>query len=57
LVSKNKKIKIHKTKLLPVVLYGCQKLRFLTSREKHIQEGFFKRALRRIFGPEGEHKE
>jgi hypothetical protein len=34
LISKNLKIKIYKTVILPVVLYGCETW-FLTLREKH----------------------
>jgi len=34
LLSKNLKVKIHKTKILPVVLYGCETW-LLTLREEH----------------------
>jgi hypothetical protein len=45
LLSKNIKIRIHKTVILPVVLYGCETWS-LTLREEHRL-----RVLRRIFGP------
>jgi hypothetical protein len=44
------KIKIHKTIILPVVLYGCETLS-LTLREEHRLRVFENRVLRRIFGP------
>jgi hypothetical protein len=44
------KIKIHKTIILPVVLYGCETLS-LTLREEHRWRVFENRVLRRIFGP------
>jgi hypothetical protein len=44
------KIKIYKTIILPVVLYGCETLS-LTSREEHRLRVFENRVLRRIFGP------
>jgi hypothetical protein len=44
------KIKIYKTIILPVVLYGCETLS-LTLREKHRLGVFENRVLRRIFGP------
>jgi hypothetical protein len=50
LLSKNVKIKIYKTIILPVVLYGCG-TRSLTSREEHRLKVFENRVLRRIFGP------
>ena len=43
-------IKIYKTIILPVVLYGCEKL-FLTLREECSSTVFENRILRRIFGP------
>jgi hypothetical protein len=48
-VSKNIKIRIYKTIILPVVLYGC-KISSLTLREEHRLRVFEKRVLRRIFG-------
>jgi hypothetical protein len=47
---KNLKIKIYKTVILPVVLYGCETW-FLTSGEEHRLRGFENRVLRKIFGP------
>jgi hypothetical protein len=44
-------IKIHRTIILPVVLYGCETW-FLTLREEHRLRVFENRVLRRIFGPE-----
>jgi hypothetical protein len=49
LISKNLKIKIHKTVILPVVLYGC-KTWSLTLRDEHRLRVFENRVLRRIFG-------
>jgi hypothetical protein len=50
LISKNLKIKIYKTVILPVVLYGC-KTWSLTFREKHRLRVFENRVLSRKFGP------
>jgi hypothetical protein len=50
LISKNVKIKTHKTIILPVVLYGC-KTWSLTLREECRLRVFEKRVLRRLFGP------
>jgi hypothetical protein len=50
LLSKNLKIRIYKTIILPVVLYGCETWS-LTLREDHILRMFENRVLRRIFGP------
>jgi hypothetical protein len=47
---KNLKIGIYKTKILPVVLYGCETWS-LTLREEHRLGVFENRVLRRIFGP------
>jgi hypothetical protein len=44
------KIKIYKTIILPVVLYGCETFSF-TLREEHRLRVFENRVLRRIFGP------
>jgi hypothetical protein len=49
-LSKNIKIKIYKTVILPVVLYGCKTWSF-TLREEHRLKAFDNRVLRRIFGP------
>jgi hypothetical protein len=50
LLSRNVNVKIYKTIILPVVLYGCQTWS-LTSREEHRLREFENRVLRRIFGP------
>jgi sorting nexin-29 len=50
LISKNLNIKIHKTVILPVVLYGCE-IWFLTLGEEHRLRVFENRVLRKIFGP------
>ena len=50
LLSKNLKIKIYRTIIFPVVLYGC-KTWSLTLREKHRLRVFENRVLRKIFGP------
>jgi hypothetical protein len=47
---KNIKIKIYRTMILPVVLYGCETWS-LTLREKRRLRVSQNRALRRIFGP------
>jgi hypothetical protein len=49
-LSKNTKIRIYKTIILPVVLYGCEILS-LTLRVEHRLRVFENRMLRRIFGP------
>jgi hypothetical protein len=53
LISNNLKIKIYKTVILPVVLYGCETWS-LTSSEEHSLRVFESRALRKIFGPKRE---
>ena len=53
LVSKILKIKIHRTIILPVVLYGC-KTRSLTLTEERRLRVFENRVLRGIFGPKRE---
>ena len=50
LPSKNIKIKIYRTIIFPVVLYGCATWS-LTLREEHRLRVFKNRALRKIFGP------
>jgi hypothetical protein len=50
LLSKNAKVRIYKTIILPVVLYGCETWS-LTFREEHKLRVFESRVLRRIFGP------
>ena len=52
LLSKNLKIKIYKTIILPVVLHGCE-TRSLTLREECRLRVFENRILRRIFEPKG----
>jgi hypothetical protein len=49
-LSKNIKIRIYKTIILPVVLYGCETWS-LTLRDEHRLRVFENRVLRRIFGP------
>jgi hypothetical protein len=49
-LSRNLKVEIYKTIILPVVLYGCETWS-LTLREEHRLTVFENRALRRIFGP------
>jgi len=50
LLSTNLKIKIHRTIILSVVLYGC-KTWTLTLREERRLRVFENRVLRRMFGP------
>jgi hypothetical protein len=50
LPSKIVKIRIYKTTIFPVVLYGCE-IGFLTLREEHRFWVTENRVLRRIFGP------
>jgi hypothetical protein len=50
LLSRNIKVKIYKTMILPFVLYGCETWS-LTLREEHRLRVFENRVLRRIFGP------
>jgi hypothetical protein len=53
LLSKNLKIRIYKTIILPVVLYGCE-IWSLTIREEQRLRVFENRVLRRITGPKRE---
>jgi hypothetical protein len=53
IISINQRIKIYKTVILPIVLYGCETWS-VTLREEHRLRGFESRVLRRIFGPERE---
>jgi hypothetical protein len=53
LIPKNLKIKIYKTVILPVVLYGCETWS-LTLREEHRLRVSVNRMLRRIFGSKRE---
>jgi len=50
LLSKNLKIKIYRTIILPVVLYGCETCS-LTLREERKLRVFENRVSRRMFGP------
>jgi hypothetical protein len=50
LPSRNVKVKIYKTVILPFVLYGCETWS-LTLREEHRLRVFENRVLRRIFEP------
>jgi hypothetical protein len=50
LLSKNIKIIIYETILVPVVLYGCETWSLIL-REEHRLRVLEKRVLRRIFGP------
>jgi hypothetical protein len=47
------KIKIYRTIIMPVVLYGCETWS-LTLREERRLRVFENRVLRRVFGPKGE---
>ena len=49
-VSKNTKIKIYRTIILPVVLYGCETWSLILREERRLRV-FEGRVLRRIFGP------
>ena len=49
MLSKNLKIKIYRTIILPVVLYGCETWS-MTLREERRLRVFENRVLRRIFG-------
>jgi hypothetical protein len=50
LLSKNTKIKVYRTIILPVVLYGCETWS-VTLREEHRLRVFENRVLRWLFGP------
>jgi hypothetical protein len=50
LLYRNVKVKIYKTMILPVVLYGCETWS-LTLREENRLRVFENRVMRRIFGP------
>ena len=50
LLSKNLKIKIYRTIILPVVLYGCENWS-LTLKEERRLRVFENRVFRRVFGP------
>jgi len=53
LLSNNIKIKIYRTVILSVVMYGCETWS-LTLTEEHRQRVFENRVLRKIFGPKRE---
>jgi hypothetical protein len=53
LLSKTLKIRIYKTIILPVVLYGCETWS-LTLREEHRPRVIEDRVLRRLFRPNGD---
>jgi hypothetical protein len=50
LLSRNLKLKVYKTIIMPVVLYGCETWS-LTLREEHRLCVFENRVWRRMFGP------
>jgi len=50
LLSRTLKIKVYRTIILPVVLYGCETCS-LTLREERRLRVFENRVLRRVFGP------
>jgi hypothetical protein len=50
LLSKTVKIRIYKTIILPVVLYGCKNWPLILREEQRLRV-FENRVLRRIFGP------
>jgi len=50
LLSKHLKVKIYRTIILPVVLYGCETWSLILREERRLRV-FEKRVLRRIFGP------
>jgi hypothetical protein len=52
-LSKNVKIKIYITIILPVVLYGCETWSLILREERRLKV-FENRMLRRIFGPKRE---
>jgi hypothetical protein len=53
LLSRNLKVKIYKTIILPLVFYGCE-MWSVTLREEHRLRVFENRVQRRIFGPKGD---
>ena len=53
LLSKTLNIKIYRTIILPVVLYGCETWS-LTLRDERRLRVFESRVLRRVFGPKRE---
>jgi len=55
LLSKNLKIRIYRTIILPVVLHGCETWSLIMRDESRVRL-FKNRVLRRIFGPKREKK-
>jgi hypothetical protein len=53
LLSKNLKVQIYKTIILPVVLYGCETWSLILREEPRLRV-LEKRVLRIIFGPKGD---
>ena len=53
LLSKNIKLKIYKTVVLPVIFYGCETWTLTLREEKRLQV-FENKVLRKIFGPKSE---
>jgi hypothetical protein len=53
LLSRNIKVKIYKTIILPLVLYGCETWSFILREERRLRV-FENRVLRRIFGIKGD---
>jgi hypothetical protein len=53
LLYKNLNIKVYKTTILPVVLYGCETWPLILRKEHRLRK-FENRVLRRIFGPKRE---
>jgi len=51
LLSKNLKLKIYRTIILPVVLYGCETWSLILREERRLRV-FENRVLRRVFGPQ-----
>ena len=49
-LSKNLKIKIYRTTVLPIILYGCETWLLILKEERRLRV-FGNRVLRRIFGP------
>ena len=53
LLSKNINMKIHRTIILPVVLYGCETWSITLTEERRLRV-FEDRVMSRIFGPRRE---
>jgi hypothetical protein len=53
LLSRNVKVKVYKTIILPVVLYGCETWSLML-RKEHRRRVFENRVLRGIFGPQSD---